>query len=394
MKGKKRRITPNYLFIVVTLYLLVSLYLKTDMAYMKFLTICILGGVISVIHLLVVKPCLSFAIKDESYVRINKKSQVELTINIQNKAWLQSPYIYIFLKPTYHVAAKQYDSICVALPPRSTKEITLEYVGEYSGKETLGIEEIVLQDYFGIMKRRIKCTLEKEVSVLPQVVALGKVENLLNLVKVKERDHEQIPVISSDGEVCHELAPYIEGDSLKLMHWKLLARRDIYMVRQREEHATIKREYVFILDPICEEQEKENRVRLIDKILVTSISLAYTFLKQGEKVTLIYKQNAMWQQLTLTEIMAIPQLAAELSGYIGNEGQVGEERWPYEYLHQHYPFPMSKVFLTSYLSKYLCEELEEKKSLNVLEMKKGPWVGESLVGTWYLTDEYEVIRYV
>lgn len=394
MKGNKRQITPNYLFIVVTLYLLVSLYLKTDMAYMKFLMICILGGIISVVHLFMVKPYLNFTIKDESYVRINKKAQVELTINIQNRAWLQSPYIYIFLKPTYHVVAKQYDSICVALPPRGAKEITLEYIGKYSGKEIIGVEEIVLQDYFGIMKRRIKCTLEKEVSVLPQVVALGKVENLLNLVKVKERDQEQIPVISSDGEVCHELAPYIEGDSLKLMHWKLLARRDIYMVRQREEHATIKREYIFILDPICEEQDKENRARLIDKLLVTSISLAHAFLKQGEKVTLIYRQNGVWQQLTLTEVMAIPQLATVLSGYTGNEGQVGEERWPYDYLHQHYPSPISKIFLTSYLSKDLSEELEEKRSLNILEMKKSPWAGENLVGTWYFSDEYEVIRYV
>ena len=223
---------------------------------------------------------------------------------------------------------------------------------------------------------------------------LGKIENLINCVKVKEDAEEQLAVISSEGEVCHELAPYVEGDSLKLMHWKLLARREIYMVRQREDHAVVKKEYLFILDPIYQEQEGENRAKLIDKLLVACVSLAYAFLKQGEKVTLVYKKEAVWQQLTLSEVVAVEQLATVLSEYTGDMMQEGEERWPYSYLSQHYSEGVSKILLTTHLNKHLSEVLEEEKFLNVLEMKRGPWAGESLISAWYLSEAFEVSRYV
>ena len=394
MKKKKNKVAPNYLFILVILYLVVTLYLKTDATYMKFLTICIIGVVVSGLHVILVKPHLSFSIKDDTRVRINKKEGVELILSIQNKSWLQSPYIYIFLKPTYHVISKQYKSICMTLPPLTTKEIVIDYIGEYSGKDFMGIEEIVVQDYFGLIKWRIICCLQKEVNVLPQAMPLGKMEYLLNRIKVKAQAEDQIPVISSDGEVCHELAPYVEGDSLKLMHWKLLARRDIYMVRQREEHVVIKREYLFILDPICEETEEENRAKLVDKVLVACISCAYAFLKQEEKVTLIYKEENAWKQFTLSEITAVEQLATLLSSYTGRGGRVGEERWPYAYLKQNYPFEISKLFLTLTLSRNLGEQLEDEKYLNILEMKRSPWSGEGLLNTWYLAEEFEVKRYV
>lgn len=394
MERIKKWIHPNYLFILVLIYVVVRLYLKTDPTLMKCFYILILAFILGQVHVGYLRSKLFITLKDDRPVAINKQEGVEFTLVIRNTSFLQSPYLHIFLKPSYHAISKEITRLCITLPPYSEKEIRISYEGKYSGKEILEIEKVILQDFFQIARRRLEVSLKKEVAVLPEVVELKHLEYLLKHMRVKSERSEIVPKIVEEGEISSELKPYQEGDSLKRLHWKLVAKRDLYMVRERERGASIKREYIIVLDPVCKEQGLEKRASLVDKTLVSCISYMADILKSGDKVTLLYFKEKTWEQLTITSILNLEEAAKVLATYDILSKSNLTERWPVEYLKEKGEWQISKLFITPSLSPNLAEYLEEEKYVQVLEMKRSH-LGEALFGqTWYVSQQFEVMRNV
>lgn len=390
----KKWVHPNYLLILVLIYIVVRLYFKTDPTLMKCFYILVLAFLLGQVHVKLLKPKIFITLKDDKPIVLNKQEGLDFTLVIRNTSFLQSPYLHIFLKPSYHAVSKEITRLCITLPPHSEKEIRISYEGKYSGKETLEIEKVVLQDFFQVARRRLKVSLKKEVVVLPEVVELKHLEDLLSNIRVWLEGNEILPRASEDGEISSELKPYQEGDALNLLHWKLVAKRALYMVREREIRAHMKREYIVVLDPIYKEQEAEERVVLIDKTLVSCLSYIAYLLKGEDKVTLIYFKEKTWEQLTLTSLLNVEEAAKVLGTY----GMLSEsnmtERWPLEYLKAKGRWQMSKLLITSCLSNSLIEHLEEEKHVQVLEMKRS-YLGDTLFGqTWYVSEQFEVMRNV
>ncbi len=384
----------NSLFILGLLFLILALYLRTDPTYMKVLYAFLIAVFIAYLHVYLLSGQIEVGIIGEEAVQISKGESVELTLVIKNNCFLQSPYIHIFLKPTYHVVSKQYQSLCITLPPFSKKEIKIAYEGKYSGKDILEIEEVILQDFFQLAKKRHTSFGKKEVAVLPQIIELTKVNYLFSALSIDTDSTMSLPKPSKTAELSYELKPYKEGDSLKLLHWKIAARRDIYMVRQREEQVSVKEEYLMVLDPICAEKNEEMAARLIDKTLVMCISLVAFFLERDIEVTLVYDKEGHWQYITLTHNAHLGQLASILAQYGITTDANLEERLPYNYLRGIHKKEASKLVVTPAVNRSLLNHLDGEKNMNVLAMLRTVYLGECFGYGWYVTDEFEVVRNV
>lgn len=396
MKLEKRVVLPNFLFILCLVYLILQLYRQNNATYMKGLYLLVLALALGQIHVTLAKRKLTVEIKETKLGNISKKEGTKLTLCLINHSFLQSPYIHIFLKPSYHATSKVFTQLCVTLPPHAHKEIELDYEGCYAGYEQLEIEKIILQDYFQIATRRVKQNLKASIAVLPEVTKLSRFNYLFRNMQAQKEGSQTTSIISQEGDINSELKPYIQGDSLKLVHWKLAARKDIYMVRQREEQIGVKQSCVMVLDPICKELDENKRAQLIDKTLVACISCIYEFLREERKVCLVYLKENTWDRLELTSVSQL-ELAAQAigKGIMTQDQQLnGLERWPKAYLKHINKEKSSKLLITSALTTQLVNDIEEEKGLNVLEMEQG-FLGREIYGqSWYLSSQYEVMRYV
>ena len=343
--------------------------------------------------------------------RVNKEEKVTLRLTVYNHSFLPVPYVYIFLKDSYHIVSEQYKCLCVSLPPHGHKEFVFHLKAENSGKEVIGIDRVVVNDFLELARRKLKYQYLQEVTILPQPIILKGVEYLLHRMAISKNDNDEAKqmMITEDGEVSYELKPYVEGQSQRLIHWKLVAQRDIYMIREREQTIKLRKKRVVVVDPIITlEKEKvdglskylpvgkahkrweigRRKAKLRDKLVNGTTSYLLEVLKLGESILLFYHDEEGWQQVKLEVKQDLEKINEKLSGCMleGRTSTVSRlPQLPTKGYSQ-------KIVITSGADQRLRSMLEEMQDVKVLELQQRSMLDEETYGQyWYLTDDYQIV---
>ena len=388
---KKNRVNINYIYYIIMVDLIVLLYRKTDELLMYLFIIGIVGGAISIIHLYISRNKLNFELLKNDRSVISKNEKVSAKIRVYNGLNILSPYIYIFINESGGIVPSKHTAKCIMVPAKSYKDVEIEYKAKYSGQVNIEIGDIIIQDFFGLFKIRLKQDLRKiYVGILPEIISIKWIEKLILSMKKSMNIESEKILITGTGELGYDLLPYKPGDSTKLIHQKLLARRDICMIRDREELITKQKEYVIVVDPRCE--DAMDNEKLIDKMLTATISLIYQMLKQGEVIYILYSEDTKWNHIKVSNKESIYKVADILARYNGRFED--DTRWPKEYLKSSGINNMSKMLITSTLDREYIEELNTKENVVILMINRNSLCEDLNMQTWYLSDEYEVNRYV
>ena len=390
-KNKKEKVTINYIYYIVMIILIILLYKKTNELLMCFFMIGLIGGILSIVHMYIAKRALEFEVINNPNKIIGKNELTSICIRVHNRLDMLSPYIYVFTNKTDNLEVVKHRGKCVMVKSKNYIDVEIPYKAKYSGKASIYISEIVLQDFFGIMSIRLQeIHKEIDIAVLPQVIELKASGNLISSMKESMNTRAENERVKGLGELSYDLEPYKEGDSMKLVHQKLLARRDIYMVREREKEQGSQNKYVIVIDPVC--GEVSNKSRLIDKTLAVITSLISDIIKQTEKVTVVYNIEGKWSHRILEKRSSLTQFMNTLARYSGEWN--GKDRWAREYLLNSNISPGYKLVITPILESEYIEALESEIKLEILTIHKNNQYKDTSLHTWYLSDEYEVSRYV
>lgn len=343
--------------------------------------------------------------------QVNKDEKLTLKLTVYNRSFLPAPYIYIFLKDSYHIVPEQYKCLCVTLPPHGQKEFTFELIAKQSGKEVVGIEKIIINDLFELVRRKVNYHFLQQVTVLPQPVTLKGIGALLASSALDKNENDDIrqTAFVEDGEVSYELKPYVEGQSQRLIHWKLVAQRDIYMVREREQLIKLKRERIVVVDPVVQLEKDissvhkipfefngarkrwqmgRDKAKLTDKLVNGTTSYLLEVLKQGESILLFYYDEEQWQQIRLEVIQDLEKISEKISGCMLQGKTVPEVRLP--------QIPAKgycqSILITAGMDRRLRRIIEEEGNIKVLELQKRSMLDEQGYGQyWYLSDDYQIV---
>lgn len=342
---------------------------------------------------------------------LNKTERWTLEINLSNIGFLPVPYLYIFLKESYHVVPEQIKALCVTLPPHSQKKFTFEMRAKESGEEIIGIEKVILLDFFEVAQRKLPFSHLQPITVLPQPFVLKGVEYLMGQSYNSKKNQKPVAhfLKSQEGEVSYELKPYIEGESQRLMHWKLVAQRDIYMIREREILLHEKKVHLVILDPvICmpshplsfyqrfnplqrvrlKWQEEREKAFFKDKLINSTISYLIEILKNEESISFHYYKENQWQQVSIENKQQLVALGKALSKGVTTEDNL-RVRWP-ENLEGTYT---QQLLITIGGRRRTSSDLLQNQGLNILEVQRRSMNIEDVEEQyWYITSTHQIVR--
>ena len=187
-----------------------------------------------------------------------------------------------------------------------------------SGKQKVGLTRAFAKDYLGLYKKEILVPDKQEVKVLPEIKESLGLEGVWGegVGGTIGTQSQMFARQGAQGEITEELAPYKEGDSPKLLHWKILARKDQLLVRQRESGENGGQNILLILSPVGSKiVEEEAQHKLQDRSLTVSLSLSHQFIKRGYRVIFMYYHKGNWIKAELKEDKALQYLREKLAGY-------------------------------------------------------------------------------
>lgn len=384
IKERPIELPINILLPLIVIGLVVGLYILPHNTMMRILYLAVTAIVLDIAYMLIMKGKLEFNVSSLKQ-NMTKGEKSELVIAIHNKSFLPSPYIYIFLMPSYVLSSGKTKCYCITLPAHGEKQLAIPYEGVLSGKTEIGIEKVVLVDYFEVIRKKLRFTWKEERIVLPQAVMLKEYESSMSFLPNKLQEKQNLKR-GQVGEVGYELSPYQEGQSERLIHWKLVAQRDIYMIREREDYKGKQEKRIVIINPVVKRKpiktklnqrflsvrryrmvlaQKLKQARQEDYQVTACLSYLNEVIKQKEQIVLYIFLEGSWKCYVISNLEALEVVKEKLVKAFIEEAASKElikQRWP----NLKHLEAGSQVLISTYLDDEIIGFLEQEHELKVL----------------------------
>lgn len=335
---------------------------------------------------------------------IQKNERFTFKIDIINTAHLPSPYIYIKPKEGIRAILEKKQTMVVMLEAKKYREQDIYCKAQFCGKEEAVLDEVSMRSFIGFFRRSITLNVSTTIKILPEIRHLEYMQYFnafLTLLNIGgEKQNEQGDSDTIGDEVGYELSPYVEGDSQRLIHWKIAAFRDEYLVRQREGRKEQRRELFFILSPFIEWQSNDEEAVIQDKIVTTLMSLVAYYLNEGQKVRVTYYKDKGWRYVKIREPKDIYFLQEILSDYEGIRLEQGFDQCGI--IKSLLKLTEKKIGIKVIISSYWEEGLEKCVLESKFQTRMIPIIWtcsdtpdhltqKSLFPFWHMTDDYRLV---
>lgn len=139
----------------------------------------------------------------------------------------------------------------VPLKPLDVTGIELPLCSVCVGDVEIRTEKIVLTDFLGLFETERDAFAEDHVFIVPR----GETEQefSLNAFEKGMNEVEETQMKGSDFSDVSQIREYIPGDAIKNIHWKLSAKKDVWMVKERLQMSSQKLLVVLRLERSSEE---------------------------------------------------------------------------------------------------------------------------------------------
>ena len=335
---------------------------------------------------------------------VQKYQELVLEVEIRNTSAIPFLYFYILPKNGERIKLTEKNNMALMIGRKQTVSYQMKYQAKYSGQDFIGVEWGIMKSFLGIFKKEIHLESYVRVRVLPEIRYLEEGDNLVEQFMAMQMMgcEEQLKGQGLNGaEIGYELRPYREGDSQKLIHWKLAAVKNQYLVRQREEGKVQKEDLCLMLLPFEEYLPRQEKIQLQDKTVTTTIALAMHFLRQGQVVRIVYYMDKDWKEQTLSQMSEINKLQDLLSYYesISVHGDMNEIELMKDltYIMNRYKGMrlIVSAFWQSEIEKWLISKGNRINPPTFILTKEG--VNQALMHTsylklWHMTQQYRLER--
>ena len=178
---------------------------------------------------------------------------------------------------------------------------------EYMGFLEITILRVELYSFFGCMKKVTYVNQEKAVMILPQTTELHfPVQN--SGAACSFFDEEQSGKKGNGLGEYFGIRPYVDGDSMKLIHWKLTGKTDEYMVKEVE--VPMMRMPLIFLETRVEKLD----AAMIDGLLEAFFSISQHMAQEGQKHCLCWwdKKTDGWNFYNVANAMQLEEVYAHV----------------------------------------------------------------------------------
>lgn len=250
------------------------------------LVIMIVAPIISVLMAYILKKYVSVNISSVMGEYASQNEEILFRIKINNPTWFVSldTKLEIVVKNTF-LKTEGTQMISVPIHMRKGYEIEMPLKVSLPGLVRLEVKSIKIKDLMGICFLKKKTEAFDEATVLP--MAVSELPYDKTSLEVGMIESEESTKRGNDFSDVNEIREYIPGDKLMSIHWKLSAKRDILMVKDR---VSMSDKQLIVLPELY-----GKNVDMLGMILVTTYSLISEMIKDKTTVRLLYWSMARYE---------------------------------------------------------------------------------------------------
>ncbi|MCA9170499.1 MAG: DUF58 domain-containing protein, partial [Planctomycetales bacterium] len=211
---------------------------------------------------------------------LRKKNRVQITI-VNFGARAEHIRLRDELPDEFAATPEEFE---LTLPPNSRTTVHYDLTPSRRGAFRLEAIQLCVSSRFGFWNRYLRCIVETEVNVYPDMKQLGEYAmlartNRLNLLGVRRTRQ-----IGQDNEF-ERLRDYTLDDNFKHIDWRSTARRNKLTVKDFQTNQS--QRVVFLLDCGRMMTNEAGGLSLLDHALNSMLMLSYVALSRGDSVGLV-----------------------------------------------------------------------------------------------------------
>lgn len=239
-------------------------------------------------------------------VKAVKTEEVLLELHLRNAAWWMALHSQMRLLIS-NAFLEQASELAVQMPAAIHKDnvLRIPFRAVELGRFTVTCELLTVQDVMGFFDCQKKISLSKELFVLPRQNAGGQIDVTVFMAGAAEQEESNQK--GNDFAQVSDVREYIPGDRFRDIHWKLSARQETLMVKERVSMAGS--EMVLLLKMTEDSAQTE-------RILEYAWYLAQGFMAHRLPVCLLCwnRQAFQWDEYRCG---TVPELAEAYCGIFG-----------------------------------------------------------------------------
>ena len=167
-----------------------------------------------------------------SRVSLMKGETLMLHVDIKNPDLIPYPYIALRLPASLAVeelaGVRSRAALC-SVRARNTARVSLTVPCRYRGEYPVGISEVWVYDFLGLLRLKKKIAAPVRVTVYPRVLSM---EELPIQPGVFPSDNTKVALSGGDPTEVLYVDSYQPSDNIRQIHWKLSSKRDDLMVKR------------------------------------------------------------------------------------------------------------------------------------------------------------------
>ena len=258
---------------------------------------------------------------------LNRSDNVTVSLVLNNDGFLPTAFITAELFASYHFTTGSPQKMRTAVFGKGSVSFSADYKAVFFGKGRVGVSSISVTDYLGLCSLRINLPKAiEEIKVYPDIPEVdsreGLARSLTDAAAFDESEETTQSLFAVNGTPGYEHRKYEPGDSLKLINWKISAKRGELYVRRLEGASGA--EQTFILDKAGSKSPDTLEMHRAEQLTVEAmLALLMQFAKTELPSSVMLRFDSVWETIPILTPTDVSDLRYRLTDYVFSTDEVG-----------------------------------------------------------------------
>ncbi len=221
--------------------------------------------------------------------------------------------IQVKMFPEYSFVEEMPESMEYELLPGDEFIYKTRMICKYRGEYEIGVKEVIITDFLGIFHFKYAVPGSIRAMVKPRLVELLCLSSVSEIVANMERESYQ-----AQNEPDVVVRDYVQGDSLRKIHWKAVARTGKLLVRK--DTGKEKQGVLMLFDNCRYSSKMAEYLPLESKLLECVLAVTLFFARKNIPVSVCYEGNKL-EQTDVAGIDSFEAFYARMSDMVFEEGK-------------------------------------------------------------------------
>ncbi len=217
-----------------------------------------------------------------------KGANIKYTCSFVIEYFLPIAYVTLYIKSPETYLTDEVDVKHLLISSKKSSHFTYRIKCRYRGKYDMGIQKIELTDMLNLFTLTYTPSLTNMVTVFPKIkrVFEASTQNITMSQKQLSFFYK-----NKGDESTVNLRDYMYGDSSKLIHWKLSAKLDELLVREKEH--VLDTQIIMAIDLNRVDMVTKKRIIYEDLLIEEAIATAHYFIRRNIPVDVVFNYEGI-----------------------------------------------------------------------------------------------------